>query len=135
MKKKFSGFIKGEICAAVVLILLGLCLTFIPVQTVGVICKIVFGVMMMAAGCYQAAAAMGLKIPEDVSIIGCNDNPAAKYMDPPLSTVRLHTDFMGQQAVALLADHIFTNRKIPMMITLPSELILRESVAPPKERG
>lgn len=52
MKKKFSGFIKGEICAAVVLILLGLCLTFIPVQTVGVICKIVFGVMMMAAGCY-----------------------------------------------------------------------------------
>ncbi len=89
----------------------------------------------MAAGCYQAAAAMGLKIPEDVSIIGCNDNPAAKYMDPPLSTVRLHTDFMGQQAVALLADHIFTNRKIPMMITLPSELVLRESVAPPKERG
>ena len=52
MKKKLSGFIKGEICAAVVLMLLGLCLTFIPVQTVGVICKIVFGIMMMAAGCY-----------------------------------------------------------------------------------
>ena len=89
----------------------------------------------MAAGCYQAAAAMGLKIPEDVSIIGCNDNPGAKYMDPPLSTVRLHTDFMGQEAAALLADHIFNNRKIPIMITLPSELVLRESVAPPAERS
>ena len=89
----------------------------------------------VAAGCYQAAAAMGLNIPEDVSIIGCNDNPAAKYMNPPLSTVRLHTDFMGQQAVALLSDRIFNNRKIPMMITLPSELILRESVAPPAERS
>ncbi len=52
MKEKFSGFLKGEICAAIVLILLGVCLTFIPVQTVGVICKIIFGILMMATGLY-----------------------------------------------------------------------------------
>ena len=52
MKEKFSGFLKGEICAAIVLILLGVCLTFIPVQTVGVICKIIFGILMMTTGLY-----------------------------------------------------------------------------------
>ena len=52
MKEKISVFLKGEICAAVVFILLGVCLTFIPVQTVGIICKIIFGVLMMATGLY-----------------------------------------------------------------------------------
>ena len=87
----------------------------------------------MAIGCYQAAAALGLKIPEDVSLIGCNDIPAAKYMVPPLSTIRLHTDFMGQEAVTLLADRILNGRKVPMMVTLPGELVLRDSVAVPAE--
>lgn len=87
----------------------------------------------MAIGCYQAAAALGLKIPEDVSLIGCNDIPAAKFMVPPLTTIRLHTDFMGEEAVALLADRILNNRKIPMMVTLPGELVLRDSIAAPKE--
>ena len=76
---------------------------------------------------------LGLKIPEDVSLIGCNDIPAAKFMVPPLTTIHLHTDFMGQQAVALLADRILNNRKIPMMVTLPGELVLRDSIAAPKE--
>jgi len=38
----------------------------------------------MAAGCYKAAYEIGLKIPEDISIIGFNDIPTAKYMIPLL---------------------------------------------------
>ena len=55
----------------------------------------------MAAGSYRAAYELGLHIPEDISIVGFNDIPAAKYMIPPLTTVRLYMEFMGEYAVKL----------------------------------
>ena len=60
----------------------------------------------MAAGSYRAAYELGLKIPDDISIIGFNDIPTAKYMVPPLTTVRLYMEFMGEYAVKLLEERI-----------------------------
>ena len=84
----------------------------------------------MAIGCYQAAHELSLRIPEDVSLSGCNDIPSAKYMIPPLTTVRLHTDQMGRQAVGMLSDRILGGRKVSLKVLLPGELVERGSTTP-----
>lgn len=82
----------------------------------------------LAAGCYKAVNERGLRIPEDISIVGFNDIPVAKYMVPPLTTVRLYMEFMGERAVEVLAERIHTERTICIKTTIPSDLIVRESV-------
>lgn len=82
----------------------------------------------MVAGCYKAASELRLRIPQDVSIIGFNDIPTAKYMIPPLTTVHLHMKFMGERAVEILADRILTERDVCIKITVPTKLVERESV-------
>ena len=82
----------------------------------------------LAVGCYKAVQEKGLHIPEDISIIGFNDISMAKYMIPPLSTVHVYMKFMGEQAVTLLAERISTEREISMHISIPAELVLRDSV-------
>ena len=82
----------------------------------------------MAAGCYRAAYELGIKIPDDVSLIGFNDIPTAKYMVPPLSTVRIYMEFMGEYSVHMLEERIFGNRQLSMKVTVPTKLCIRESV-------
>lgn len=82
----------------------------------------------MAVGCYNAAYELGIKIPEDISIIGFNDIPTAKYMIPPLTTVRLYMEFMGEYAVRLLEERILGGREICVMVTVPTKLYERDSV-------
>lgn len=82
----------------------------------------------MAAGSYRAAYELGLHIPEDISIIGFNDIPAAKYMIPPLTTVRLYMEFMGEYAVKLLEERILHGREICVKVSIPTQLCIRDSV-------
>jgi LacI family transcriptional regulator len=82
----------------------------------------------LAAGCYRSANEMGKHIPTDISIIGVNDIPAAKYMSPSLTTVRLYMEFMGDTAVELITEQIYTKRKICKKVVIPARLIERESV-------
>ena len=82
----------------------------------------------LAIGCYKAVNEKGLSIPDDISVIGYNDIPAAKYLVPPLTTVHLHMDFMGEQAVTLLAEKILSGREISIQVLIPAKLVLRESV-------
>ena len=53
MEKKTSKFLRGEILSSICYIALGLCLVLIPDQTVNIICKVVFGLVMIAAGIYH----------------------------------------------------------------------------------
>lgn len=82
----------------------------------------------MAAGSYRAAYELGLKIPDDISIIGFNDIPTAKYMVPPLTTVRLYMEFMGEYAVKLLEERIVQGREICVKVSIPTKLYVRDSV-------
>lgn len=82
----------------------------------------------MAVGCYNAAYELGIKIPDDISIIGFNDIPTAKYMIPPLTTVRLYMEFMGEYAVRLLEERILGGRDLCVMVTVPTKLYERDSV-------
>ncbi|MGE5676890.1 MAG: LacI family DNA-binding transcriptional regulator [Pseudomonadota bacterium] len=81
----------------------------------------------MAMGAIQALYESGLNVPQDVSIVSFNDISTSKYLIPPLSTVRVHTEFMGATAVGLLLERIKDEREIPKKVIIPTELIIRES--------
>lgn len=88
----------------------------------------------MAIGAIRAINEAGLKIPEDISIFSCNDIPTSQYTSPPLSTVKIYTEFMGQTSIKLLLDQINGTRQHFIRVTVPHELIFRESVSElPKE--
>ena len=60
--------------------------------------------------------------------MGFNDIPTAKYMLPPLTTMRLYMDFMREKAVDIIGELILAKREIPMQVILPARLMIRESV-------
>lgn len=58
----------------------------------------------LASGAYSAVFDLGLRIPEDVSIVSFDDFPLARHMDPPLTTFRQPLRQMGAQAAGILAE-------------------------------
>lgn len=82
---------------------------------------------MIAIGAMKAINEAGLKIPEDISLIGFNDSPLTDYLTPTLSTTKLHSEFMGIHSVNLLLDQIETEREIPIKVLVPTELIVKGS--------
>ncbi len=56
----------------------------------------------MAIGCYEGLKTAGLRVPDDISVLGFDDDPMAAYVTPPLSTVRVPHAQMGELAVDYL---------------------------------
>ena len=91
-----------------------------------------------AALMLKACAALGISVPEKMSVIGFDDADSSAEMRPPLSTVRLDTREMGRVAVRRLHARIMAaeqGRKPhpPTFEQLPVSLILRQSTARPRE--
>ncbi|ADO76543.1 LacI family DNA-binding transcriptional regulator [Halanaerobium praevalens] len=82
----------------------------------------------MAIGVLRALHEKGIKVPQDVSIISINDIPTAKFSIPALSTVKIQTEFMGIMAVRTLAERIENDRQLPITVSIPTEMIIRNSV-------
>ncbi|SHE73282.1 LacI family DNA-binding transcriptional regulator [Clostridium fallax] len=82
----------------------------------------------MAIGAYKAISEAGLKIPNDISIIGFNDISTAQFIIPPLTTVKVYTEFMGETAVDLIIERIKKDREISKKVIIPTKLIKRDSV-------
>jgi LacI family transcriptional regulator len=84
-----------------------------------------------ALGALQAAKAVGLRIPQDLGLVGFANEPFTAYLEPALSTVDQHSQEMGAAAAQLLleqiqqASHQFPSRTI----VLNSELLIRHSSA------
>ncbi|MDF2961626.1 MAG: hypothetical protein K0S39_3361 [Paenibacillus sp.] len=72
----------------------------------------------------------GLKVPEDVSIVGWGDHKESARFDPPLTTIRLERYEQGRLATELLIQMIEDVHCKPKLITLPCRLITRHSTAP-----
>jgi len=83
----------------------------------------------MALGVYEALKEFGLKIPDDVSVIGRNDSFFASYMAPPLTTVKRQVFNEGKKAAEILLNTIETGR-MGQIVLLDSSLSLRESTKP-----
>ena len=80
----------------------------------------------MALGVLRALHESGIHVPNDVSVVSFDDIEAAAYVNPRLSTVKVHGDEMGRTAVKLLYDRLL-GRELPMRVMLPTELIIRDS--------
>lgn len=81
----------------------------------------------MAIGALRAIHEKGLNIPEDIGIVGFNDIPTAKYTVPPLTTLHVYTEFMGETAVDLLKERI-DGRKISKKVLVQTELKRRQTL-------
>lgn len=81
----------------------------------------------IAIGVLKALNENKINIPNDIAIISINDIPASSFTFPALSTVKIHSDLMGNQAVRILKDKIESNRVLPLKVTVPFSLILRET--------
>ncbi|MDS0525392.1 LacI family DNA-binding transcriptional regulator [Clostridium sp. SHJSY1] len=80
----------------------------------------------MAIGALRALTEHGIEVPNRVNIIGANDISVAQYLNPPLSSVKVHTENMGETAVELLLERI-NGRTIAKKVSLSTELIIRSS--------
>ncbi|MFI6320047.1 LacI family DNA-binding transcriptional regulator [Nonomuraea sp. NPDC050556] len=80
---------------------------------------------LMAVGALQALRQAGRRVPDDVAVVGFDDIEAAKYTDPPLTTVR-HPIFEQAAAMVKLLLGLFEDGPTDPVI-LPTELVIRES--------
>jgi LacI family transcriptional regulator len=88
----------------------------------------VFGASdMIAIGAMRALREAGLRVPEDIAVVGFDDIPAAAHTQPPLTTVHQPTRRMGKIAVEMLIDLIEHPGNNQHHVVLPTELIIRES--------
>ncbi|MGB1257784.1 MAG: substrate-binding domain-containing protein, partial [Thiolinea sp.] len=87
----------------------------------------------MAVGCYEALKEMGLSIPDDVSVIGYDDDEIARHVSPPLTTVNLADRAMGRWVVEQLFHGPVGQKRHPLT-KLECELVERESITEPSKR-
>jgi DNA-binding LacI/PurR family transcriptional regulator len=86
----------------------------------------------MAVGVYHAAANLGLRIPEDLSVVGFDDLPKAKWTVPPLTTVRQPLREMGAEAARMIVALAAGGTLPRQRVELATDLVVRESTAPPR---
>jgi LacI family transcriptional regulator len=87
-----------------------------------------------ALGVLEAAHAAGLRVPEDLSVVGFDDIPQAAQAHPPLTTIRQPIEQMGRSAVNTLLAVLAGIEPVSPVITFPTDLIVRGSTAPPNPK-
>lgn len=89
-----------------------------------------------AIGALRAADQSGIRIPQDISLVGYNDSDAARYARVPLTTMHQPNHELGRAAVALLLRRMEKGlpSKPPVAQVVPAVLVVRESSAPPPRR-
>ncbi|ERK28861.1 substrate-binding domain-containing protein [Clostridium intestinale] len=80
----------------------------------------------LAIGCLKALNENKIAVPDRVNIIGINDISIAQYVYPSLSTIKVHTELMGETSVDLLIERL-NDRTISKKVSIATELIIRES--------
>jgi len=85
----------------------------------------------MAIGALKRIKEQGLKVPQDISLVGFDDIPMAAYCDPPLTTISQPAEVFGEKAVQMLIALIEKQPIADRHVVLPFTLTLRESTAAP----
>jgi LacI family transcriptional regulator len=89
---------------------------------------IIGGIDMIAIGCMLEAQARGLRIPDDLSVVGIDDLDISAHLSPPLTTVHVPTGLIGARAAAMLLS-LIRGEKAVRPIDLPIDLVVRRSTA------
>ncbi len=83
---------------------------------------------LMAAGCMSALKSAGLRIPEDIAVVGFDNREIARYLQPPLTTVSLPTAEIGTRAALHIIDMINNPCTRPVREIIHCSIIERDSV-------
>ena len=89
---------------------------------------------LLAIGGMRAAVDLGLKIPQDLSVVGYDDISFARYMVPRLTTVSKNAVGLGREAVKLLLARIQEPDRPQQTVNVPPRVIIRESTGPASEK-
>lgn len=84
----------------------------------------------MALGILRAFAEAGVSVPDDVSIVGFDDQPESGYFSPPLTTVRQDFEELGRRCLDVMLKEIEAGAGVSSTVVTP-ELVPRSSTAPP----
>ncbi|WP_431040545.1 LacI family DNA-binding transcriptional regulator [Streptomyces sp. P1-3] len=88
---------------------------------------------VQAMGVYEAARQAGLRVPQDLSIVGFDDLPMCEWLSPPLTTVRQPLEEMGRIAARMLLQMLDGQRPVSPRVELATELKVRHSTAAPPD--
>ena len=83
----------------------------------------------MAFGIYRAALQLGLRIPEDISVIGYDDSPFNDFSHPPLTTIHMPKDLVAQHCSQFVLDRLIRGITEKQTFPLEPTLTVRSSVA------
>ncbi len=86
---------------------------------------------LQAMGLYEAARELGVRIPDDLSVVGFDDLPVARWLGPPLTTVRQPLTEMAEEATRLGLQLSRGERPGNLRLDLATNLVVRQSTAPP----
>jgi LacI family transcriptional regulator, xylobiose transport system transcriptional regulator len=89
---------------------------------------------LQALGVYQAAREARLHIPEDLSVVGFDDLPVTQWVSPPMTTIRQPLVEMAEEAAEMVIAIARGEPPAQPRVELATELIVRESTAPPPNR-
>jgi LacI family transcriptional regulator len=81
---------------------------------------------MMAIGAMKALKEKGLKVPEDIAVIGFDNIPLSSFVTPELSTVTVPVYELGKTAMKILSD-LLAGQEVSRITTLPAKFMLRKS--------
>jgi LacI family transcriptional regulator, xylobiose transport system transcriptional regulator len=85
---------------------------------------------LQALGLYEAARALGVRIPEDLSVVGYDDLPVARWVGPPLTTIRQPLTEMAEAAARLVISLSRGEKPTNLRLDLATSLVTRQSTAP-----
>lgn len=85
----------------------------------------------IAIGTLSAVRRAGLRIPDEVAVVGFDDTPLAAHLGPPLTTVRMPLEELGSIAVETLFEEMSGKRAESVTVTISPELVVRASSGPP----
>ncbi|HLV03355.1 LacI family DNA-binding transcriptional regulator [uncultured Georgenia sp.] len=88
---------------------------------------------LMALATIDAARDVGLRVPQDLSVVGFDDVPEAVAATPPLTTVAQPIQQMGAEAIGLLVELVAGREVATEHVRLPTRLVERGSTAPPPD--
>ncbi|GAA3908946.1 MULTISPECIES: ribose operon transcriptional repressor RbsR [Gibbsiella] len=83
----------------------------------------------VAVGVYQVLFQAGLRVPQDIAVMGYDDIELAKYLAPPLTTIHQPKDSLGELAVDALINRLQNPEREAQVLVLTPELVVRASVA------
>ncbi len=82
----------------------------------------------IAYGLWRSLRRHSIKVPDDISLVGFDDREEALLMDPPLSTVRVHKEEIGETCMKMLLERLHHPRMTFSQRILPTEFVIRGTV-------